>query len=146
MRENAGGLFQVRDITCGCGRRLRVPVLGDVYSLVREGIEAEQREESELLLKFALDEIERLRAALTKANAQAERFEREWYLRGDEIEQLRADAERYRWLRGGPDVPSYSSRWPRWEVRYWDGRYWQTMFAEDLDATIDAAMKEQEEK
>lgn len=62
MRENAGGLFQVRDITCGCGRRLRVPVLGDVHSLVREGIEAEKREESELLLKFALDEIERLRA------------------------------------------------------------------------------------
>ena len=67
MRENAGGLFQVRDITCGCGRRLRVPVLGDVYSLVREGIEAERREESELLLKFALDEIERLRAALHEA-------------------------------------------------------------------------------
>ena len=62
MRENAGGLFQVRDITCGCGRHLRVPVLGDVYSLVREGIEAEQREESELLLKFALDENDRLRA------------------------------------------------------------------------------------
>ena len=62
MRENAGGLFQVRDITCGCGRRLRVPVLGDVYSLVREGIEAERREESELQLKFALDENDRLRA------------------------------------------------------------------------------------
>lgn len=92
-----------------------------------------------------LDEIERLRAALTKANAQAERFEREWYLRGDEIEQLRADAERYRWLRGGPDVPSYSSRWPRWEVRYWGGQYWQTMFAEDLDEAIDVAMKEQKE-
>ena len=88
-------------------------------------------------------ENERLRAALTKANAQAERFEREWYLRGDEIEQLRADAERYRWLRGGPDVPSYSSRWPRWEVRYWGGRYWQTMFAEDLDATIAASMGEE---
>lgn len=38
-----------------------------------------------------LREIERLRAALTEANAQTERFEREWYLRGDEIEQLRAE-------------------------------------------------------
>ena len=63
-----------------------------------------------------------------------------------EVDRLRRDAERYRWLRGGPDVPSYSSRWPRWEVRYWDGRYWQTMFAEHLDEVIDAAMKEQEQE
>jgi len=34
-------------------------------------------------------EIERLTGCLTKANAQAEHFEREWYLRGDEIERLR---------------------------------------------------------
>ena len=31
-------------------------------------------------------EIERLRAALAKANEQAERFERGWYLRGDALE------------------------------------------------------------
>ena len=30
-----------------------------------------------------------------------------------EIDQLRADAERYRWLRGGPEVPPHSTRWPR---------------------------------
>ena len=47
----------------------------------------------------AADEIERLTQALKKANDQAEHFEREWYLRGDEIERLRVDAERYRWLR-----------------------------------------------
>jgi len=34
----------------------------------------------------AADEIERLTQALKKANDQAEHFEREWYLRGDEIE------------------------------------------------------------
>jgi hypothetical protein len=34
----------------------------------------------------AADEIERLRAALAKANEQAERFERGWYLRGDALE------------------------------------------------------------
>jgi hypothetical protein len=34
--------------------------------------------------------IERLRAALKTANDQTEHFEREWYLRGDEIERLRA--------------------------------------------------------
>lgn len=35
-------------------------------------------------------ECERLTKCLTAANAQAEKFEREWYLRGDECEQLRA--------------------------------------------------------
>lgn len=44
------------------------------------------------------DEIERLTACLKKANDQAEHFEREWYLRGDEIERLRADAARYKKL------------------------------------------------
>jgi hypothetical protein len=46
----------------------------------------------------ALAERNRLREALGHANAQAERFEREWYLRGDEIERLRADANRMDWL------------------------------------------------
>ena len=41
----------------------------------------------------AADEIERLRAALTKANAQAERFERCWYLRGDALESIKAHCE-----------------------------------------------------
>ncbi|MCA3068780.1 MAG: hypothetical protein IOD11_00035 [Rhodocyclaceae bacterium] len=38
------------------------------------------------LKREAADEIERLRAALAKANEQAEHFERQWYLRGDAIE------------------------------------------------------------
>ena len=37
------------------------------------------------------DEIERLTAALKIANANHEHFERHWYLRGDEIERLRAE-------------------------------------------------------
>lgn len=44
-------------------------------------------------------EIERLTGCLEKANIQAEKFEREWYLRGDEIDALKADAERYRFSR-----------------------------------------------
>lgn len=40
-------------------------------------------------------EIERLQAALATANANHERFEREWYLRGDEIERLQAENARY---------------------------------------------------
>lgn len=39
-------------------------------------------------------EIDRLTKCLAKANEQAEHFEREWYLRGDIIEQLR-DAEQW---------------------------------------------------
>ncbi len=35
-------------------------------------------------------EIERLRTALAKANEQAERFERLWYLRGDALESIQA--------------------------------------------------------
>lgn len=35
-------------------------------------------------------EIARLTECLERANSQAEHFEREWYLRGDEIEELKA--------------------------------------------------------
>jgi len=42
-------------------------------------------------LKQGQGEIERLTAALEKANAQAEHFEREWYLRGDELEKLKQE-------------------------------------------------------
>jgi hypothetical protein len=38
-------------------------------------------------------EIERLTAGLKTANANHERFEREWYLRGDVIEHLRTSLE-----------------------------------------------------
>lgn len=56
----------------------------------------------------------------------------------DEAEQ---DARRYRdWLRGGENIPPESTRWARWEVRHWDGRHWNTLFAEALDTSIDAAM------
>jgi hypothetical protein len=37
-------------------------------------------------------ENKRLAEALANANEQAERFEREWYLRGDEIERLQDEA------------------------------------------------------
>lgn len=38
-------------------------------------------------------EIERLTGCLSRANAASEKFEREWYLRGDEIERLQVQAE-----------------------------------------------------
>lgn len=56
-------------------------------------------------------------------------------------EAMKQDARRYRdWLRGGANIPPESTRWARWEVRHWDGRYWNTLFAEALDTSIDAAM------
>lgn len=53
-----------------------------------------------------------------------------------ELEKLQPRADLYQWLRGGPDVPQFSVRWPRWEVRNWDGRHWNTLFADDLDAAL----------
>lgn len=72
-------------------------------------------------LEAAKSEIERLRA---------------------ENERLREDAERYRWLRGGSDIPQYSTRWARWEVRHWNGRHWLTLYAEQADDAIDTARRE----
>jgi anti-sigma factor ChrR (cupin superfamily) len=47
-------------------------------------------------------EVERLTAVVKAANAQAEHFERQWYLRGDEVEALRADAQAVAALLPGP--------------------------------------------
>ena len=78
-------------------------------------------------------EKDRLTACLEKANINAENFEREWYLRGDELDTLRAQlaeaqryAERYRSLRRGQ----------KWSVIDWKG---DALRADDLDAAIDAA-------
>lgn len=54
-----------------------------------------------------------------------------------ELNQLRADAARYRWLRGG--AASYSTRWMRWNIEIWRG-YWHPLRGEEMDAEIDDAM------
>ena len=53
---------------------------------------------------MARAEVERLTGCLTQANAQAERFERQWYLRGDELDRLRALIKRAR-----PYVQAYAA-------------------------------------
>jgi hypothetical protein len=59
----------------------------------------------------------------------------------DELERLRTDAERYRWLRGD-SCHDHSVRWARWEVRCWKAPFWiADLRREELDAAIDAAMK-----
>lgn len=48
-------------------------------------------------------EVERLTGCLQKANEQAEHFEREWYLRGDEVERLRiALSHAGAWIEAAP--------------------------------------------
>lgn len=50
-------------------------------------------EEAAAELRRLHTELERLTDALRRANGMAEHFERHWYLRGDQIEELLAVAE-----------------------------------------------------
>lgn len=54
-----------------------------------------QRTEQE---PVACAECERLKDALKRANGLAEHFERAWYLRGDEIEELQAPPPQRTWV------------------------------------------------
>lgn len=58
----------------------------------------------------------------------------------DALTERKRNALRYRWLRGSEEIPHNSTRWPRWEVRHWDGRQWHTLFADQIDSAIDAAI------
>ena len=99
-------------------------------------------------------EKDRLTACLEKANASAEHFEREWYLRGDELDTLRAqlaeaqrDAERLDWI---IEHRAYVVSDPDCCDGYWlnyarpDGTMWtQATEHETPRAAIDAARGEQ---
>lgn len=63
----------------------------------------------------------------------------------EQVRRMAEDAARYRWLRGGSDIPPHSTRWARWEVRHWNGRHWNTLYAEQADEAIDAARRENEQ-
>jgi len=63
-------------------RRGYWPLLGDEAA---DEIERLRQQHAQAMADMDA-EIERLRAALKKANEQAERFERGWYLRGDALE------------------------------------------------------------
>ena len=79
-------------------------------------------------------EVERLTAALKIANDQTETFERGWYLRGDEIERLGKDAERYRFLRGS-DTQRYLVVYAfRTDID-------EVCLGDELDAAIDDALE-----
>ena len=77
-------------------------------------------------------ENERLTECLKKSNSQSEHFEREWYLRGDEVERLRKDAERYQWLTRTSDTN---------QLMVCDTDTQRLYFGYESDAAIDAARK-----
>ena len=99
-------------------------------------------------------EKDRLTACLEKANISTEHFEREWYLRGDELDTLRAqlaeaqrDAERLDWI---IEHRAYVVSDPDCCDGYWlnyarpDGTMWtQATEHETPRAAIDAAKGEQ---
>ena len=98
-------------------------------------------------------EKDRLTTCLEKANSNAEHFEREWYLRGDELDTLRAqlaeaqrDSERLDWM---IEQCAYVVSDPDCCDGYWlnyqrnDGTLWtQATEHETPRAAIDAAMGE----
>lgn len=111
----------------------------------------------------AADALERLarerddiREMLQNANRDAARlaniaYKYKWQVRDTarraeraeaERDRANADAARYRWLRDG-DGPQ-SSRWSRWRIEHWasPGPTWADIRGADLDAAIDAHLKE----
>ena len=90
---------------------------------------------------FQAAQIEALKAALGKANSQAEHFEREWYLRGDEIEALTKDAARYRALRHAQSWEPHSSHTQMPVV--FTARDWTACYTpEGLDKAMDYVIED----
>ena len=58
----------------------------------------------------------------------------------EQMRRMSQDAARYRWLRS--DAPPESSRWPRWSLEHWSGAAWCPIRGAELDAAIDAALKD----
>lgn len=54
------------------------------------------------------------------------------------LAKLRADADKYRWLRG--DCGQASVRWPRWCIQHWAAGTWNQVSGDAMDSAIDAAM------
>lgn len=94
-------------------------------------ITAADFEEDEILLVVAPDEARKMERDLAAARA--------------EVEALRTDAERYRWLRGD-SCPSSSVRWYRWRIERWCAPHWTCdLTRHDLDEYIDADRSREQE-
>lgn len=77
--------------------------MSDIVQRLRDIAHGINAASNQAALREAADEIERLTTTLRTANANHERYEREWYLRGDEIERLRAERNELRDLAGSND-------------------------------------------
>lgn len=108
-------------------------VLGPVESSVRPLVERLRLHGRADDLNALVDDAKRLRHSEREA---IEALQAVAIQAAAELERLQPRADLYQWLRGGPDVPQFSVRWPRWEVRNWDGRHWNTLFADGLDAAL----------
>ena len=80
-------------------------------------------------------EIARLTNCLKRANAQAEHLEREWYLRGDEIERLTAQLKEpeqkpVAWIKEGwgPDCGPYIEFYRDDEMGWRDRKEWMPLY------------------
>lgn len=104
-------------------------------------------------------ELASCRLALRAANDHAEHFERMWYLRGDDLEDLREkhaeallDAERWRWWRANFGSIVVETEWRGGPA---EGRYVRSVTlnplfgptdAASIDAAIDCAIAKQGDK
>ena len=125
-----------------------IMALADAYAEHREFRGEERSEGHRATLRAAVEQLVRARDALKQGpyvgieyyQAEVERAERA----EQDAAALKQDAERYRWLRGGSDVPAHSVRWGRWEINHWEGANgWRNLLCGELDAAIDADKEKQ---
>lgn len=86
------GRLAVRGLTMTDARRITVGPIAAAYLEIQQGVVLVPATDYDALHAEAealRAENERLSRCLATANGQAERFEREWYLRGDELEAAR---------------------------------------------------------
>ena len=79
---------EIRQVVQACPFGPLTELLNRCYVALSDPAAQHARDSAELRSLCA--ERDRLRAELGKANSQTAHFEREWYLRGDEIEALTA--------------------------------------------------------
>lgn len=123
----------------------------DPAGMVRENMQLwDTNNVLQVMYRNRTDELDRVQQDLEKANSSAEHFEREWCLRGDELDNLRAqlaeaqrDSERLDWM---IEQCAYVVSDPDCCDGYWlnyprkDGTLWtQATEHETPRAAIDAA-------
>lgn len=111
---------------------------GDYVEEMDEAADALEQQAAQIAEKDA--EIAQLTECLSKANANHEHFERAWYLRGDEVEALRADAARWRHVQHGFAAQSVAID----GMHSWTWRgYHMIGKGANIDEAVDAALRQE---